>query len=191
VIGENAVQIKNEKFKMMKQKIRVILFDLSWTLLFPKQDGYRGALNNLYQKIYSPKQFSFWDNYELNQSIMNWIRDHNQIIDCYILTSGSIQKDPELSKALQPLFKQIFICMQFGLSKSDPKLYLQVAKRIECKSNEIFFVDDQERNVEAAKGAGCEGMVYEESRMLLHTLDNLLYGQVPPKAGRRDLSLHK
>lgn len=52
------------------------------------------------------------------------------------------------------LFDTFFSSHALGVSKPDPRFFGEIATRIRCEPFEILFVDDSERNVDAARESG-------------------------------------
>lgn len=62
---------------------------------------------------------------------------------------------------------------RMGLRKPDPEAYLEAARRLEVAPEGIFFVDDKERNVEAARRVGMHGVRFTDPSTLVTDLADL------------------
>lgn len=133
--------------------IKTLLFDLSRTLLFPANKDYTGELNKLHSELSSKPNYSFFENFQLDEGIMSYLKSIKDKYELYMFTSGSIQDAPEIKRRLDEVFKKIYSSEEIGLSKKDPKAYEYVAKDIGMAPDEILFIDDLETNVKAAKTA--------------------------------------
>lgn len=90
--------------------------------------------------------------------------------------------DPCLKRlGLYDLFDNVWSCDDFNLSKSDPKIYLEVAKKLNVNTSDIVFFDD---NLIAAKTAKTAGLiscgVYDQSSketvdQMKNELDHFVY----------------
>ncbi len=76
-----------------------------------------------------------------------------------------------LSNALPNLFDtakglvaddKIFVSYELGLLKPDVKIYEQILKLLKAKPEEVIFIDDKLKNVEAAKLIGINGIVFNK-----------------------------
>jgi len=59
------------------------------------------------------------------------------------------------------MFDIFTLSHEVGAAKPDPLIYAAAADRAECLPTEIFFVDDLEPNVAAAKEAGFDAVLFE------------------------------
>lgn len=62
---------------------------------------------------------------------------------------------------------------EVGMIKPDPKIFKLVAKRLKCKLENCVFVDDWEKNVEAAIKLGMKGIVFKDNEGLFKELKKL------------------
>jgi HAD superfamily hydrolase (TIGR01509 family) len=86
-------------------------------------------------------------------------------MDCYVITAG-------LRKFFMPCltrldyvkyFKELWTSEDFNLKKSDKEIYLEIAKKLGVKPEEIIFFDDSIHAVTGAKSAGLKVVgVYDE-----------------------------
>lgn len=61
----------------------------------------------------------------------------------------------------QEYFDDVILSYQVGLVKPDPEIFELAASRLGVEVSECVFVDDDERNVAAAKSCGMRGVTYE------------------------------
>lgn len=150
-----------------------ILFDFSRVILFPKDENYKGLLNDLYRKITEEKS-PFLNHYKFNTELLNFIKPLKEKYHLSIYTTDIIQNDPEVRKILDPIFEEIFAANDLRISKKDPKDYLIIANKLNVKPEEILFIDDGETNIEAAKQAGLQAIHYLSNKQLFKDLGLLL-----------------
>lgn len=114
--------------------IRVVLSDFSYVLANPKDNGW-----------------------EINQQLLVYYQklQKNQI-SINIYTASQVCELPEIKAKLTPVVSQIFSSKQLNLTKTEPKSYYRLAKKLNHLPEEIVFVDDQLVNVEAAREAGMQ-----------------------------------
>jgi len=73
------------------------------------------------------------------------------------------------------LFDDVVDSSDVGLRKPDPAIYLLACERLGVAPERTVFLDDAERNVEAAKELGMRGIVVgPDPRDALHALNHLL-----------------
>jgi putative hydrolase of the HAD superfamily len=70
------------------------------------------------------------------------------------------------------LFDDIVCSADVGVAKPEPKIYALAAQRLGLPSDECVFIDDLERNVEAAREAGMQAIHYRVD--LDHSLERQL-----------------
>jgi len=60
-------------------------------------------------------------------------------------------------------FREFIISGDVGLRKPDPAIYQLLIGRLKCKADEILFVDDNVRNLDAAAGQGIATVLFDSS----------------------------
>jgi len=135
--------------------ITALVFDFSRVLLFPEDKKYSGKLNPLYKELTQNSGFSFFENFTLNQELLNFLQKQTETYALYIFTGGAenIQDAPELKDALS-IFKKIYSEKVVGLSKATPEAHRFIADSLQKNPDEILFVDDKLENIQAAKEVG-------------------------------------
>lgn len=53
-----------------------------------------------------------------------------------------------------------FLSFELGLIKPDPRIYETVLQKLNAKSEEVLFIDDLQKNIDAAQALGIHGIVY-------------------------------
>jgi HAD superfamily hydrolase (TIGR01509 family) len=61
---------------------------------------------------------------------------------------------------LKGIFQNVITADDLGHKKSEPEAYYMLAARLGYTPADIFFVDDQQKNIDAAKQAGCATHLY-------------------------------
>ena len=56
-----------------------------------------------------------------------------------------------------------FVSFKLGLLKPNPEIYKEVRRRLNCRFDEMIFVDDKEKNVQSAKNLGINGIVFNRN----------------------------
>jgi putative hydrolase of the HAD superfamily len=73
-------------------------------------------------------------------------------------------------KGWHNFFSKVFVSFELGFLKPDLRVYSFVAEKLGVKPSEIIFVDDKEENVDAAKKAGMNGIVFKNAVQLKSAL---------------------
>jgi HAD superfamily hydrolase (TIGR01509 family) len=153
--------------------ITTLLFDFSRVILHTKDRNYPGSLNELHSKLSSTKDYSFFDHYELNTELLEFLKSYKNKYTLAIYTTGSIQNVPNVRSKIDQVFSKIYTVHEIGLSKENHEAYDHIAKDLQKNHDEILFIDDQSVNVEAAQSAGLTGHIYENNQKLFEYLKKL------------------
>jgi len=153
--------------------IKYILSDFSQVILDAVQPDPTMGINKKYQLLKgSSNGYSFFDHFELNAEIIELYKELRKKYPMSIFTTGYIQNDPEIRKILDPIFEHIFSGADFNLDKRESESYIVVAKKLGYKPDEILYIDDLERNVNAAKESGMQAIQYTDVDSLKQELIN-------------------
>jgi epoxide hydrolase-like predicted phosphatase len=68
----------------------------------------------------------------------------------------------------------IFASSKIGYRKPDPNIYKYMLEKLACLPSEVVFIDDREKNVEAATNLGIKGIIFKDAVQLKKELFNLL-----------------
>jgi 2-haloacid dehalogenase len=63
-------------------------------------------------------------------------------------------------------FEGLVISGQVGLAKPDPRIFRHLLDAHALAAEDVLFVDDRAANVEAARGSGIEGVLFEGAALL-------------------------
>lgn len=155
--------------------ITTILSDFSRVILNPKDKNYRGTLNGLHKELLEENiEYSFFDYFEFNRDILNLYMQLKSKYSVNIFTTGTIQNRIEVKKEIDQIFEKIFAAGELGLSKKDPDAYLFIANKLKKKPEEIVFIDDQKENIDSAKNAGLETILYLDFDELSKEMNRIL-----------------
>ena len=58
-----------------------------------------------------------------------------------------------------------FVSYELKCLKPDVKIYQKMIEKLNCKPNEVIFIDDKEKNVIGAKSLGINGIVYKNNEI--------------------------
>jgi len=147
--------------------------DFSFTLLFPRNVGYKDELNKLHRSLSQSPDYDFLSNFGLNEELMMFLTNLKEKYKIYMFTSGTIQNAPEIKDKVDALFDKIFSAEEMMLSKREPESYIKIAGMIDLPKEEILFVDDIEANVQAVRDAGLEAVQYIDNKSLMNYISML------------------
>ena len=75
---------------------------------------------------------------------------------------------------LRQIFDTLVISGEVGMRKPQPEIYLLAAERAGARPEDCVFVDDFSVNVEGAEAVGMKGIVHEDARTTIATLEEVL-----------------
>jgi len=93
-----------------------------------------------------------------------WIKDlQKKGFKVYCLSNMSYKAVRECAALnFLPLLDGYILSCNVKLIKPDPEIYNTLLKTYDLKAEECIFIDDLERNVEAARGVGMHGIVFTD-----------------------------
>jgi len=144
--------------------MKLIIWDFSRTLLFPKAADYIGGLNKLYDKN---KVLGFNELFSINRELLDFIKSLKGKVKSVIFTSGNVQKVPGIAKQLKGLFVGIENVESVGYEKTNGKSYEALCEQYKVKPKDVLFIDDQEININAARRAGLEVFQYTDNKTII------------------------
>lgn len=68
------------------------------------------------------------------------------------------------------VFDEWILSFEVGVKKPEKRIYDVIFEKIDVDASEVFYIDDIERYVEAAKGFGINGMVFRDAEGLWQAL---------------------
>ena len=66
--------------------------------------------------------------------------------------------------------RQMFFSFEIGFRKPDPRFYTHIMQSLQVEPHEIVFVDDDQRNVSAARNLGINGIQFTDTNSLVREL---------------------
>ena len=140
--------------------IKAIVSDFSKVLLFPKDTQYLGSLNALHKELSQQANYNALEHFELNHALLDFYQSLKDALPLYIFTSDVIQDSPEFQPYLQPVFTSILSAKKMNTDKKISAAYLLVAAELKLNPDEILYIDDALENIQAAKIAGLNTILY-------------------------------
>ncbi len=154
--------------------IKVLLFDLSNTILFAKDKNYIGGLNALHNELQATiPNFVFLDHFELDFELLSMLQSLQSSYVIALFTSETIQDSPAIRPTLDKVFDPIISAQTIGFHKTNPEAYRHISEILNIQPNEMLFVDDSLKNIQAAAQAGCKTHRYQNVESLNEILQNL------------------
>lgn len=105
----------------------------------------------------------------LNTEVVEYIEElKNSFTVAMISNADATFLREELNvRGLDGLFHYEFISSELGVAKPDKEIFEVVLRKLSLNPDEVIFIDDQQKNVDAAKDLGIKGIVFSGSARLL------------------------
>ncbi|MEI7603518.1 MAG: HAD-IA family hydrolase [bacterium] len=153
--------------------INAILLDIARLIVFSKSDAIVGSLNSFYQEHSKDTNFDFFNYYRVNDELLNYLERLKNKYEIFGFTKGIIHSVPEIKNKIDNIFDEIYTVNEIGFEKDLPNSYLNVCSFIQIEPEEVIFIDDIEKNLEAAKVAGLNIYKYTTNEDLFNKLGTL------------------
>ena len=154
--------------------IKAILSDFSYVLLFPKDKDVSGSINKFHEANKDSTGYEVFNYFSLNQELLEYFTTIKDTYPLYIFTTGAIQNVPEIRSMLDNVFTTIFSARELGVTKDDDRVYEMIAEKIGVLPEEILFIDDTEKNIDAAKNAGLQTIRFVSNTELFTEIKKIL-----------------
>ena len=154
-------------------KPKIILSDVSWVLIFPREDEYDGQLSEAVAAAKQAGTYAPSALFRLNKELLTFLKQYQHICRLMVLTAGRLHEEPEFKVQLDQVFEEYFL-EESTRPKSHRSAYEHIAGQLGVQPQEIIFFDDKDKNVAAARAAGCIAMHYKTNEQLIQELRTLL-----------------
>jgi len=85
---------------------------------------------------------------------------------------------PYMDQHISPFFDYQLLSDRLGLRKPDPLIYQEIFKHVDCKPNEVIFIDDKPENITGAKNLNINALLFTGYSQLLKDLSSYLPREV-------------
>lgn len=150
--------------------MKTLIFDFSRVVLLPRDRTFSGGLNKLHRDLSPEPSYNFFDYFEFNEELLNFLEANKERMDLYVFTTGTIQNAPEVQARIKGIFKKFYTVDELGLHKESPEAFKLIAKDLGKKPEEILFIDDTLANVQAAQAAGYQTIHFVDNKEIFKTL---------------------
>lgn len=117
----------------------------------------------------------FFDLFELNQELINYIRQSRARFKMGLCSNfSSLLRSLMINKwKIIDLFDVLVISSEVKLIKPDAPIYLLTLEKMALKPDEVIFVDDSEKNIAGANALGIRGILFKENSATLREIELL------------------
>jgi putative hydrolase of the HAD superfamily len=133
---------------------------------------------SLSQKELDEFQRLFWAGDRLNHALYQFIQKSRSRYTTALLSNAWLDYRRVLEEEFDIVEGRtvdfILISSELGIAKPDPRIYSILANTVQCKYDEILFVDDFVENIEAAQSLGICTIHYQPEMNLINEIKSRL-----------------
>jgi epoxide hydrolase-like predicted phosphatase len=140
--------------------------------------------NLCYQIGYTPLQFQqlvgeFFSRDRLDEELVDYVRRLHKQYKTALLSNAwdDLRKRIAEMWHFEDAFDLLVISAEVGVAKPDPKIFRLALDQLGVQASESIFVDDFQRNVDAARGVGMNAIRFENPRQVREELGRMLNGR--------------
>lgn len=101
------------------------------------------------------------------------VKTWSKYVNIHLLSNHRIEWVQSILKPIEPYVRSITISSQVGYCKPNPEIYALVHAQLTLREN-IWFVDDQDKNFSEAKLLGWNTLLADENGDWVHKITSLL-----------------
>jgi epoxide hydrolase-like predicted phosphatase len=140
---------------------------------------------NLRDKLgYTQQEFKlvldeFFSLDELDEDLVDYVRGLHKTYKTALLSNAWDDSRQLISEKwhIEDAFDTLIISAEVGTAKPDQSIFMLALDRLAVKANEAIFVDDFQRNVEAAIAVGLHGIRFQTAQQVQDDVELLLNGR--------------
>lgn len=138
------------------------------------------AATGMNQEDFAAYMTAFWDIYmgNPNEELIAWFRALRPRYRTAILSNSFVgaREQEEARYGFTSLVDLAIYSHEEGVRKPDPRIYEIAIERLGVAPAEILFLDDLQENVEAARAAGIEAVLFTSTAQAIADIEALLQG---------------
>ena len=140
--------------------------------------------NLRYQLGYTPQEFSifleeFFLGDRLDEELVNYVRSLRKVYKTALLSNSTddLRHKIEEKWHFEDAFDIMVISGEIGEAKPAPRIFQLALEKLGVAPGEAIFVDDFQRNIEAAEQVGMHGIRFLTSQQVREDIDKVLNGR--------------
>lgn len=123
-------------------------------------------------------KLAFWQGDQIDQELLSYLKSLRASYTTALLSNAWLDAREALANQHQIIegltVDHIIISSEIGIAKPDKRIYHILADTIQCDFNQILFVDDFIKNIEAAKELGIQTIRYKKGMDLITRIQSQL-----------------
>lgn len=123
----------------------------------------------------SKMQAEIWSGYEWNTPMLDFARSLKPDYKTGILSDAWADAREGMADVINnDLFDVIVFSAEVGMQKPNPEIFRLALSRLEVEPQEAIFLDDRQKNVEAALSIGMHGLLFTETQQAIQDIKHYL-----------------
>ncbi len=112
----------------------------------------------------------------INADVVSYIRELRDSYLAALVSNADAHflRDVIAKNGLDDVFDELFISSEIGFAKPDPEFFAHVLDQLDVEPREVLFIDDQEKNVQAAEQCGIQSVVFTSADDLRSEVRSIL-----------------
>ena len=133
---------------------------------------------NISEEAFEPLPEEFFGGDIIDMELINYIRGLRDHYQTALLSNAwdNLRQALETRWKIADAFDVIIISAEVGLAKPDPRIYQLTLERLGVAADEAIFVDDFERNIEAANKIGIHGVLFRTVEQAREEIEQIING---------------
>ncbi|OPX93564.1 MAG: Alpha-D-glucose-1-phosphate phosphatase YihX [Syntrophorhabdus sp. PtaB.Bin006] len=186
-IGAKLYERSRDRKGLTPQRIFDILFDIEKGLINPYEEGlmssseFFGGLKNRFELDMDLEAFmDIWNPiFREDEDVKNAILFLKERGYPLFLLSNTNELHFSHIIAKYPIvhvFDEWILSFEVGAKKPEERIFRTIFEKMDIPAEDVFYIDDIPRYVEAAKGLGIDGMVFKDAKQLWNVLNSKVEG---------------
>jgi putative hydrolase of the HAD superfamily len=120
----------------------------------------------------------FWDVYcgNLNQELATYFKSLRPHYQTALLSNSfdGARREEEERYHFSELADVIIYSHEVGMAKPDPRIFALTCERLDCRPDEVVFLDDSQRHVASANAFGMHAILFRDNVQAVAAIQELL-----------------
>ncbi len=136
---------------------------------------------DLTQAEVSKMQAEIWSGYEWNTQLLDFVHSLKPDYKTGVLSDAWADAREGMAEVINhDLFDVIIFSAEVGLQKPNPEIFHLALSRLEIEPQEAIFLDDRQKNIDAAQDLGMHGLLFTETQQAIQDITHLLIKHTNP-----------
>lgn len=113
----------------------------------------------------------------VRQEVLNWIKELKNNYEVAVLSNdfGNFRNENKDWDPEKYFGKNIFYSSEIKMAKPDPDCFRYTLKKIDLRPREVVFIDDKEKNIDAALSLGLNAIKFESLEQVKNNFEEMVF----------------